>query len=50
MALKGSTVREQVWNYLASAGLSNHGVAGLMGNLSAESRLNPKNLEDLCEA
>lgn len=50
MALKGSTVREQIWNYMASAGLSNHGVAGLMGNLSAESRLNPKNLEDLCEA
>ncbi len=49
MALKGNTVREQIWNYLASAGLSNHGVAGLMGNLSAESGLNPKNLENLCE-
>ena len=49
MALKGKTVREQIWKYLKAAGLSNHGAAGLMGNLFAESRLNPKNLEDLCE-
>ena len=49
MALKGSTVQEQIWNYLKSKGLSNHGVAGLMGNLEAESDLNPKNLENLCE-
>lgn len=49
MELKGKTVREQIWKYLKAAGLSNHGVAGLMGNLFAKSRLDPKNLEDLCE-
>jgi len=49
MALKGNTVQEQIWNYLKSKGLSNHGAAGLMGNLYAESKLNPKNLENLCE-
>lgn len=49
MELKGKTVREQIWKYLKAAGLSNHGVAGLMGNFFAKSRLDPKNLEDLCE-
>lgn len=49
MALKGSTVREQIWNYLKSKGLSNHGTAGLMGNLFAESGLNPKNLQNTFE-
>ena len=49
MALKGKTVPEQIWNYLTSAGLSNHGTSGLMANLFPESGLNPKNLENLCE-
>ena len=49
MALKGKTVREQIWNYLKSKGLSNHGTAGLMGNLFAESGLNPKNLQNTSE-
>lgn len=49
MALKGNTVREQIWNYLKSKGLSNHGAAGLMGNLFAESGLNPKNLQNTYE-
>ncbi len=49
MALKGKTVREQIWNYLKSKGLSNHGTAGLMGNLFAESGLNPKNLQNTFE-
>ncbi len=49
MALKGSTAQERIWNYLKSEGLSNYGAAGLMGNLYAESSLNPKNLENLCE-
>lgn len=49
MALKGKTVPEQIWNYLKSAGLSNHGTSGLMANLFPESGLNPKNLENLCE-
>lgn len=45
MALVGSTVKEQIWNYLKSKGLNNYGIAGLMGNLYAESALNPKNLQ-----
>lgn len=30
MALKGKTVREQIWNYLKSKGLSNHGTVDLL--------------------
>ena len=32
---------EKIWRYLKSAGLNDFGVAGLMGNLFAESGLNP---------
>ena len=35
-----------IWNFLASYGFSECGVAGLMGNLYAESGLNPINLEN----
>ncbi len=49
MALKGKTVQEQIWNHLRSKGLSDHGTAGLMGNLYAESGLNPKNLQNTSE-
>lgn len=38
-----------IWNYLKSQGLSDYGVAGLMGNLYAESGLNPKNLQNSYE-
>lgn len=37
---------EKIWRYLKSAGLNDFGVAGLMGNLFAESGLNPKNLQN----
>lgn len=40
------TNKEIIWQFLKSAGLSNAGAAGLMGNLEAESGFNPKNLED----
>lgn len=43
------TDKETIWQFLKSAGLSNAGVAGLMGNLEAESGFNPKNLEDSFE-
>ena len=43
------TNKETIWQFLKSAGLSNAGAAGLMGNLEAESGLNPKNLEDSFE-
>lgn len=49
MALRGNTQEEQVWNYLCGKINNDYGVAGLMGNLYAESGLNPKNLENLCE-
>lgn len=38
-----------IWNKLKEAGLSNTGVAGVMGNLYAESRLEPKNLQNTYE-
>ena len=40
---------EKIWRYLKSAGLNDFGVAGLMGNLFAESGLNPKNLQNTYE-
>lgn len=49
MALKGKTNEEKIWNYLKSKGLNDYGVAGLMGNLYAESALKSNNLEELCE-
>lgn len=49
MALKGNTTEEKIWNFLREKIGNNYGAAGLMGNLSAESGLNPKNLENLCE-
>lgn len=49
MALKGKTVTEQIWNFLKGKGLNDCGTAALMGNLYAESGLNPKNMQDSCE-
>lgn len=49
MALKGSTNEEKIWNYLTDKGLPATGVAGLMGNLKAESALRPDNLQNSYE-
>lgn len=49
MALVGSTVKEQIWNFFRDKGMSKWGVAGLIGNLFAESGLNPKNLQNSFE-
>jgi hypothetical protein len=38
-----------IWNFLTRQGLTDCGVAGLMGNLYAESLFNPKNLETVYE-
>ena len=35
-----------IWNFLKNKGLSDYAVAGIMGNLQAESALNPKNLQN----
>lgn len=49
MPLIGTTNEEKIWNYLKSKGLSDYGVAGLMGNLYAESGLHPNNLQNTYE-
>lgn len=38
-----------IWDYLKTQGLSDAGIAGVMGNLYAESALNPKNLQNSYE-
>jgi len=38
-----------IWKYLKAQGLTDAGVAGLMGNIYAESGLNPKNLQNTYE-
>ncbi len=45
MALVGNTNEEKIWNYFKSKGLNDYSCAGIMGNLYAESALNPKNLQ-----
>lgn len=47
--LTGKNNEEKIWNYLVGKGLSKAGAAGLMGNLYAESALNPRNLQDSYE-
>ena len=49
MGLIGKTTPEKIWNFLKSKGLSSCGAAGLMGNLYAESGLNPQNLQNSYE-
>ena len=49
MALTGSTNEQKIWNYLKSKGLNDYGVAGLMGNLYAESGLKETNLQNSYE-
>lgn len=49
MALTGKNNEEQIWNYLRAKGMSEHGAAGCMGNLYAESALRPNNLQDTYE-
>ena len=44
-ALTGANNSEKIWNYLRAHGYTAAGAAGLMGNLQAESSLNPNNLQ-----
>jgi len=46
MALNGINNEEKIWNYLYGKIGNSYGVAGLMGNLYAESGLNSANLEN----
>lgn len=43
------TNEEFIWRFLADAGYNNFGIAGIMGNLYAESCLNPQNLQNSTE-
>lgn len=38
-----------IWNYLESKGFTDYGIAGLMGNLHAESGLKSNNLQNIFE-
>ena len=49
MALVGANNEEKIWNYFKCKGLSNAGIAGLMGNLYAESGFRPNNLQNTYE-
>ena len=49
MALTGKNNEEKIWNYLKAQGMTDCGVAGLMGNLYAESGLIPTNLQNSYE-
>lgn len=49
MALKGKTNEEKIWNFLIGKGMTAASVSGLMGNLYAESGLNPVNLQNSFE-
>lgn len=40
------SVEQQVWNYFKQKGFTNYGTAGIMGNIYAESRFLPNNLQD----
>ena len=40
---------KKIWNYFKSQGLNEYGIAGLMGNLYAESSLRPCNLQSTFE-
>ena len=49
MSLVGSTNEQKIWNYLLDKIKNTYGVAGLMGNLYAESGLRPNNLQNTYE-
>ena len=40
---------QKIWDYLKAQGFNSSGAAGLMGNLYAESGLDPKNLQNSYE-
>lgn len=49
MAPTGNNTEARIWNHLKGWILNDYGVAALMGNLYAESGLNPRNLQNSCE-
>ncbi len=50
-SLSGNENTEKIYNYLVgTAGLTPYGAAGLMGNLEAESGMDPTNVENILES
>lgn len=49
MAPTGNNTEARIWNHLKGWILNDYGVAALMGNLYAESGLNPRNLQNSYE-
>ena len=47
--MTGAEREKYIWNRLTAAGMTPAGAAGLMGNLYAESGLNPENLQNTHE-
>lgn len=47
--ITGNTVEEKIWNYLLAWLGNENAVAGIMGNLRAESNFKPKNLQNSFE-
>lgn len=41
---------KKIWDFLKSKGFNDYACAGIIGNFDAESGLNPKNLQDSCQA
>lgn len=50
MSLVGLTNAEKIWNFIKSKGLNDYSTAGILGNMDAESGLNPQNLQDSCQS
>ena len=46
---KSDPTDKQIWDFLKAKGLNNYAVAGIMGNLKAESNLRPNNLQNSFE-
>lgn len=44
--LRGHDNAEKAWNFLKDNGFNNYGTAGLLGNIHAESAVNPINLQN----
>lgn len=49
MAIKWGSFEQQLYSFFKSKGMSDAGIFGLLGNLYAESGINPKNLQNTSE-
>ena len=49
MSAENLNNEQKIWNFLKNKGLTDYGIAGLMGNLKAESGLNSTNVENYYE-